>query len=105
MVKDTIGDGDDAALRVVMAGQKELHQLAKLLPDDGQTFPTPLVERFKEILYPKSQKPHTSRRIARVLSGSAAPVLLNSSQVALLGPVHANTPLIASCCVEGDRCR
>jgi hypothetical protein len=50
MVKDTIGDAVEAALRVVLDGQKELHAIAKLLPDDGRIEPTPLVEQVKEIL-------------------------------------------------------
>lgn len=50
MVKDTIGDAGEAALRVVLDGQKELHAIAKLLPDDGRLEPTPLVEQVKEIL-------------------------------------------------------
>jgi hypothetical protein len=50
MVKDTIGDSVEAALRVVLDGQKELHAIAKLLPDDGRIEPTPLVEQVKEIL-------------------------------------------------------
>ncbi len=50
MVKDTIGDAGEAALRVVFDGQKKLHAIAKLLPDDGGIEPTPLVEQVKEIL-------------------------------------------------------
>jgi hypothetical protein len=50
MVKDTIGDAGEAALRVVLDGQKKLHAIAKLLPDDGRVEPTPLVEQVKEIL-------------------------------------------------------
>lgn len=56
MVTDTIGDIGDAALRVVLDSKKELHELAKLLPDDGRLEPTPLVERLKDILYPESEK-------------------------------------------------
>lgn len=50
VVKDTIGDVGEAALRVVLDGQKELHAIAKLFPDDGRTEPTPLVKLVKEIL-------------------------------------------------------
>jgi hypothetical protein len=50
VVKETIGDVGEAALRVVLAGQKELHAIAELLPDDGRIEPTPLVEQVKEIL-------------------------------------------------------
>ncbi len=39
-----------AALRVALDYRKELHGLGKLLPDDGRTESTPLVERFQEIL-------------------------------------------------------
>jgi hypothetical protein len=49
-VKDTIRDGGEAALRVVLDGQKELHAIAKLFPDDGRTESTPLVDQVKEIL-------------------------------------------------------
>ena len=50
VVKETIGDMGEAALRVVLEGQKELHAIAKLFPDDGRTEPTPLVEQVKDIL-------------------------------------------------------
>jgi hypothetical protein len=36
VVKDTIGEVGEAALRVVLAGQKELHAIEKLFPDDEQ---------------------------------------------------------------------
>jgi hypothetical protein len=49
-VKNTIGDGVAAALRVVLDNQKELHAIAKLFPDDGRTESTPLVERVKDML-------------------------------------------------------
>lgn len=49
VVKETIGDVGDAALRVVLDAQKELHAIAKLFPDDGRTEPTPLVEQVKEL--------------------------------------------------------
>ena len=39
-----------AALHVALNYRKELHGLARLVPDDGRTEPTPLVERFQEIL-------------------------------------------------------
>jgi hypothetical protein len=39
-----------AALHVALDYRKELHGLGKLLPDDGRTESTPLVERFQEIL-------------------------------------------------------
>ncbi|HUY88410.1 MAG TPA: hypothetical protein VMV10_06730 [Pirellulales bacterium] len=50
VARDVIGDNKDAALRVLFENQKELHALGELLPDDGRIEPTPLVERFKEIL-------------------------------------------------------
>jgi hypothetical protein len=50
VVKETIGDVGEAALRVVLDSQKELHAIAKLFPDDGRTEPTPLVEQVREIL-------------------------------------------------------
>jgi len=50
VVKDTIGNVGEAALRVVLDGQKELHAIAKLFPDDGRTEPTPLVDQVKEML-------------------------------------------------------
>lgn len=50
VVKDTIGDVGEAALRVVLDGQKELHAIAKLFPDDGRTESTPLVDQVKEML-------------------------------------------------------
>jgi hypothetical protein len=50
VVKNTIGDVGEAALQVVLDGQKELLGIAKLFPDDGRTEPTPLVEQVKEIL-------------------------------------------------------
>jgi hypothetical protein len=50
VVKDTIGDIGEVALRVVLDGQKELHAIAKLFPDDGRTEPTPLVDRVKDAL-------------------------------------------------------
>jgi hypothetical protein len=50
VVKDTIDDVGEAALRVVLDGQKELHAIASLLPDDGRLESTPLVERVKDML-------------------------------------------------------
>lgn len=50
VVKNTIGDGVEAALRVVLEGQKELHAIAELFPDDGRTESMPLVDRVKDIL-------------------------------------------------------
>jgi hypothetical protein len=50
MVKNTIGDRVDAALRVVLAGQQELHAIAKLFPDDERTEPAPLVVQVKDLL-------------------------------------------------------
>jgi len=50
VVKETIGDVGEAALRVVLDSQKELHAIAKLFPDDGRTEPTPLVEQVREVL-------------------------------------------------------
>jgi hypothetical protein len=50
VVKYTIGDIGEAALRVVFDGQRELHAIAKLFPDDGRTESTPLVEQVKEML-------------------------------------------------------
>lgn len=49
-VRETIGDAGEAALRVVLDGQKELHAIARLLPDDGRTESTPLVEQVKDLL-------------------------------------------------------
>jgi hypothetical protein len=49
-VKDTIGDMGEPALRVVLDGQKELHAIAKLLPDDGRTESTPVVEQVRDML-------------------------------------------------------
>lgn len=43
-----------AALWTVWGNAKELHGLAKLLPPDGRTESTPLIERFKEILHESS---------------------------------------------------
>jgi len=50
VVKKTIGDVPEAALRVVLDGQIELHAIAELFPADGRTEPTPLVEQVKEML-------------------------------------------------------
>lgn len=50
VAKETIGDVGEAALRVVLESQKQLHAIAELLPDDGRTEPTPLVEQVKDIL-------------------------------------------------------
>lgn len=50
VARDVIGDDSEAALRIVLEGQKELHGIAKLLPDDVRTEPTPLVEQVKEVL-------------------------------------------------------
>jgi hypothetical protein len=41
---------EDAALRLVMRSQRELHDVEKLFPDDGGTEPlSPLVERIREV--------------------------------------------------------
>jgi len=50
VAKDTIGDVGEAALLVVLEGQKELHAIAELFLDDGRTESTPLVEQVKEML-------------------------------------------------------
>jgi hypothetical protein len=50
VVKNTIGDRVDAALRVVLDAQKELHAIADLFPDDGRTVRPPLVEQVKDML-------------------------------------------------------
>jgi hypothetical protein len=50
VVKDTIGDCGEAALRVVLDGQKELHAIVKLFPDDGRTETTPVFDLVKEML-------------------------------------------------------
>lgn len=67
VVKDTIGDVGEAALRVVLDGQNELHAIARLFPDDGRTEPTPLVEQVKEMLDYTSalEKQETERRQGR----------------------------------------
>ena len=49
VARDVIGDDIEAALRIVLEGQKELHAIAKLFPDDGRTEPTPLVEQVKDV--------------------------------------------------------
>jgi len=52
-VRDFAGKGEtltEAALRTVLEYKRELHALAELLPDDGRTESTPLVERFRELL-------------------------------------------------------
>jgi hypothetical protein len=49
-VKDTVGDVGDAALQVILHGQKELHAIAKLLPDDDRAEGMPLAEQVKDIL-------------------------------------------------------
>ena len=59
-VQDMIGDPTDAAMRLVLKHQRELYGLAKLLPDDGRTEPTPLVESLREILnYKEDQAAET----------------------------------------------
>jgi hypothetical protein len=50
VVRETIGEVGEAALRVVLDGQKELCAIAELFPDDGRTEPTPLVELVKEMM-------------------------------------------------------
>jgi hypothetical protein len=50
VVKDAIGDRVDAALRVVLESQKELHAISQLFPDDGRTEPRPFVEQMKDML-------------------------------------------------------
>jgi hypothetical protein len=50
VVKDTIGDVGEAALRLVLDYQKERHAIAKLLPDDGRLEPKPLVEQVEDVM-------------------------------------------------------
>ncbi len=64
-VRELIGDPKDAALRLVLNSQRELHGLAELLPDDGRTEATPLVERFKEILNYESDRASETPEIER----------------------------------------
>src|SRR3954452_12807213 len=41
---------EEAALRLVLRNERELHEMEKLFPDDGRTEPTPLIERVSELL-------------------------------------------------------
>jgi hypothetical protein len=61
--RDAIGDIADASLRLVLSNQRELHGLAELLPDDGRTESTPLVDRFKEILREASDRASDAHEI------------------------------------------
>jgi hypothetical protein len=54
--RQAIGDTAEASFRLVLTSQRELHGLAELLPDDGRTESTPLVDRFKEILREASDR-------------------------------------------------
>jgi hypothetical protein len=56
IAREAIGDTADASLRLVLSSQRELHGLAELLPDDGRTESTPLVDRFKEIMREASDR-------------------------------------------------
>jgi hypothetical protein len=52
-VRDVLSDQppaarEDAALRLLLTHARELQGLARLLPDDGRTWPTPLIDRFRE---------------------------------------------------------
>jgi len=52
-VRDVLSDQppaarEDAALRLLLTHARELQGLARLLPDDGRTEPTPLIDRFRE---------------------------------------------------------
>ena len=78
VARDVIGEDMEAALRIVLEGQKELHAIAKLFPDDGRTEPTPVVEQVKDSLaYIADQETQERRegreklfkRISSVLDG------------------------------------
>jgi hypothetical protein len=45
-----VGVREEAYLRLVLLNHRELHELGSLLPDDGGTYATPLVDRLKEVL-------------------------------------------------------
>jgi uncharacterized protein (UPF0335 family) len=52
-VRDVLSDQppaarEDAALRLLLSYARELQGLARLLPDNGRTEPTPLIDRFRE---------------------------------------------------------
>ncbi len=47
-------DLEESALRTVLRSAVELHGLAMLIPDDGRTEGTPLIEAFREQLGKKS---------------------------------------------------
>jgi hypothetical protein len=74
-VRDALGGGPasglaEAALRLVLRGERELHALGRLFPDDGGTGPPPpLAERFREALgLPEGadgQEQHRDRGIRR----------------------------------------
>jgi hypothetical protein len=54
-VRDVLGElpvaaREEAALRQVLESQRQLHQLAALLPPDDRTESVPLVDRFEEVL-------------------------------------------------------
>lgn len=50
VARDVIGGDTDAALQLAFEHQKELHGLAKLLPDDGRIEPTAMIDQLKEML-------------------------------------------------------
>jgi hypothetical protein len=55
---------EEAALRLALRNEKELHQLAKLLPDHDRVEPYPLLEQLRDIL-------DDYRRTVAELSGDA----------------------------------
>jgi len=58
----------EAALRMVLHHTQELHRLDKLLPDDSGTWPTPLIDRFQDMLDRASEagaRARTPRRSPR----------------------------------------
>jgi hypothetical protein len=78
-VRDALGSSppaavEEAALRLALRGERELHDLEKLFPDDGRTEPPPLVERVRELMSrPVEPAPEADRRLS-----DAAPELLKA---------------------------
>jgi hypothetical protein len=55
----------EASLQVVLHYERELRGLGELLPDDGRTKSSPLVERFRELLNSQPDQIPAERRIDR----------------------------------------
>jgi hypothetical protein len=100
--RDTLGHlppaaREEAALRLALRSEKELHQLAKLLPEHDRTEPYPLVKQLRDTLdYYRERVAELSgdARVGRAFKESVAEAARTDQQLAaeLFSPAPRDAP-------------